>query len=251
MVKRKIIIIDEEKCDGCGLCVEACHEGAIQVEDGKARLVSETYCDGLGDCLSECPQDAIRIEEREAKPFDEKAVEAHLARQKKQEKTSPPVHGGCPGAALRSFQQKEIPSTPGKAGDVPTMLSHWPVQLMLIPPGAPFLKGADILVCADCVPFAVPDFHSRYLAGKAVLVGCPKLDDLSYYEEKLKAIFGEAKPRSLTVLKMQVPCCAGIAHAAVQARNETARGTAIKVHTIGLQGEEIFCEKVPEGQLTS
>jgi ferredoxin len=249
MAVRKIIKIDEEKCDGCGLCVTACHEGALQVIDGKARLKSEIYCDGLGDCLSECPQDAITIEEREADAFDEKAVEVHLARQKssKQAPAHPPVEGGCPGTALRSFQQRAAPSPAGKGEGGPTQLSHWPVQLMLVPPGAPFLKGADLLICADCVPFAVPDFHARYLSGRSVLVGCPKLDDLNFYLEKLKAIFAEAEARSITVLKMQVPCCAGIAQAAVQARNETVPQTETRVYTIGLQGEELFCEEVPAG----
>ena len=245
MVKRKIIKIDEEKCDGCGLCVTACHEGAIRIVDDKARLVSEVYCDGLGDCLGECPQDAITIEERDAEAFDEKAVEEHLAREAKTESAPPlpPVGGGCPGAALRKLSPMPAAATaasaPGASG-----LGNWPVQLMLVPPGAPFLKAADLLICADCVPFAVPDFHSRYLAGKILLVGCPKLDDLQHYEEKLKAIFSEAKPRSITVLKMEVPCCGGIAQVAVAARKVAAPDTSIKVHTVGIQGAEIACEDV-------
>ncbi len=246
MVKRKIIKIDEDKCDGCGLCVTACHEGAIQIVDDKARLVSEVYCDGLGDCLGECPQDAITIEERDAEAFDEKAVEEHLARKTKTESAPPlpPVGGGCPGAALRKLSPKPAAaatagSTPGASG-----LGNWPVQLMLVPPGAPFLKDADLLICADCVPFAVPDFHSRYLAGRILLVGCPKLDNLQHYEEKLKAIFAEARPRSITVLKMEVPCCDGIAQVTVAARKVAAPDKPIKVHTVGIQGAEIACEDV-------
>jgi NAD-dependent dihydropyrimidine dehydrogenase PreA subunit len=247
MVKRKIIKIDEDKCDGCELCVEACHEGAIRMVDGKAKLVSDVYCDGLGDCLGECPQGAITIEEREAEAFDAKAVEAHLKKKAAgtaDEGAPPkaPAFGGCPGSALRNMAQKPASAASGPAG--PSRLGHWPIQLMLVPPGAPFLKGADILVCADCVPFAVPDFHERYLAGKALLVGCPKLDDNDYYEEKLKAIFAEANPRSITVLKMEVPCCTGIAHAAMQARNEAAPGTEIKVHTIAIEGGEMLCEEI-------
>jgi ferredoxin len=263
MVKRKIIRIDEELCDGCGLCATACHEGAIQIKDGKAKLISEIYCDGLGDCLAECPQDAITIEEREAKPFDEKAVEEHLARTAKEEAgaaspvsggcpgsamrtfekpMTPPVGGGCPGAALKSFGQQGAQAGTATSGGVPSQLSHWPVQLKLVPPGAPFLKEADLLICADCVPFAVPDFHGKYLSGKTVLVGCPKLDDLQYYYEKLKAIYAEAKPRSITVLKMEVPCCAGIAQAAVQAREETIPETELQVCTIGLKGHELHRE---------
>ena len=173
MIKRKIIKIDEDKCDGCELCVTACHEGAIQIVDGKAKLVSEVYCDGLGDCLSECPQDAITIEERDAQPFDEEAVKEHLAQKSTPQKapSHPPIGGGCPGAALRSFKADTTPPSSKMETEVSSQLSHWPVQLKLVPPSAPFLKGKDLLVCADCVPFAVPDFHTRYLAGKAVLVG--------------------------------------------------------------------------------
>jgi Fe-S-cluster-containing hydrogenase component 2 len=252
---RKIVKIDEEKCDGCGLCVPACAEGAIQIVDGKAKLVSDTYCDGLGACLGECPQDAISIIEREAGEFDEKAVKRHLADMKSNvsapDGDSPmreePACPSCAGSAVQQF-------TPGTA-DQPSsgkpqqksLLGHWPVQLMLVPPHAPFLKNADVLVCADCVPFTVPDFHRRYLAGRAVLVGCPKLDDLNHYYQKLKAIFAEATPRKITVLRMEVPCCAGIAQAALQARNEIAPGIPVEVHTIGIQGA-IQCEEISAGK---
>ncbi len=250
MAARNIVKIDEEKCDGCGDCVLACAEGAIQIIDGKARLVSDTYCDGLGACLGECPQGAITVEEREASDFDEAAVRQHLS---KLRQDSPPgqtvltphhakepdsLPCGCPGSALQQF---DTPSTArvsrGNQPVMPSQLGHWPVQLMLIPPHAPFLKNADLLICADCVPFTVPDFHFRYLTGRAVVVGCPKLDDLQHYFEKLKDIFREAAPRSITILKMEVPCCHGIAQAAVQARNETAQETPIEVHTIGIKGE--------------
>lgn len=267
MSVRKIVQIDEEKCDGCGLCVPACAEGAIQIVDGKAKLVSEVYCDGLGACLGECPQDAITIEEREADEFNEEAVEQHLAgmgqaanpptpepeavvSQSTQEKTAHlrPVAPACPGSAMRQFAgpQSSPQSTPGPTGQ--SQLGHWPIQLMLVPPQAPFLKDAEILVCADCVPFTVPDFHGRYLAGRAVIVGCPKLDDLNFYHEKLKAIFKEAKPRKLTVLRMEVPCCGGIAQAAVDARNEAAPNTPIEVHTIGIRGG-IDCQSLPAGKV--
>ncbi len=245
MVKRKIIKIDETKCDGCGICVDACHEGAIQIVDDKARLVSDIYCDGLGDCLAECPQDAITIEEREADAFDEKAVEEHLARKTKASSApKPPIGGGCPGAAMRQFAPKQAAAAAPGSAPAASGLGNWPIQIMLIPPAAPFLKEADLLICADCVPFAVPDFHNSYLAGKILLVGCPKLDDLQYYEEKLKAIFAEARPRSITVLKMEVPCCGGIAQVSVAARNLAAPDTPIKVHTVGIQGAEIACEDV-------
>jgi Fe-S-cluster-containing hydrogenase component 2 len=245
-MRRKIITIDDEKCDGCGLCVDACHEGAIQMVDGKAKLVSDIYCDGLGDCLGECPQGAITIVEREAEAFDEKAVQEHLAGKEKANAGCPshPVGGGCPGAAMRNFMQNAPAETAAGAAVQPSRLGNWPVQLMLVPPGAPFLKGADILVCADCVPFAVPDFHSRYLSGKALLVGCPKLDDLPYYEEKLQAIFAEAQPKSITVLKMEVPCCGGIAQATIAARNRTIPETDLEICTVAIQGAEILSEKV-------
>ena len=243
MALRKIIEIDEEKCDGCGLCVPACAEGAIQIIEGKARLVSETYCDGLGACLGECPQDAIRMIEREAEDYDEAAVEKHLARTTKGKSAPMPepalrqMHrgGGCPGSAMRNFAPAQ-PAAARPHADAQSALGHWPVQLMLVPPHAPFLKGSDMLICADCVPFAVPDFHSRYLAGQSLLVGCPKLDDLDFYREKIKAILAEAKPRSLTVLKMEVPCCTGIAQVALEARDQVVPELAVTVETIGIRG---------------
>ncbi len=240
---RKIIRIDEEKCDGCGDCVTACHEGAIQLIDGKARLVSETYCDGLGACIGDCPQGAITLEEREAEPFDESAVSRHLnnllaqveAQHTADSKCST---GGCPGSAARELNRAQ-PAVLAAADDVPSQLSHWPVQLMLVPPHAPYLRGCDLLICADCVPFALPNFHSEYLSGRRVLVGCPKLDDLQFYYEKLAQIFTTAQPRSITVLKMEVPCCNGIAAAAMQARDEVLADTPIEVITIGVQGEPV------------
>jgi NAD-dependent dihydropyrimidine dehydrogenase PreA subunit len=201
---RKIIAIDEEKCDGCGLCATACHEGAIAIVDGKAKLVSETYCDGLGDCLGECPRGAITIEEREAPAFD------------------------------------------APAGGVPSQLGHWPIQITLVPPEAPFLRGADILIAADCVPFAFADFHSRYLKGRALLVGCPKLDDLEFYRAKLTAIFAAARPRSLTVVRMEVPCCGGLTHAVAGARDAAIPGMPLEVVTIGIKGNEVRRELVEE-----
>ncbi|MFZ5981540.1 MAG: 4Fe-4S binding protein [Candidatus Zixiibacteriota bacterium] len=259
MPVRKIVKIDEEKCDGCGLCVPACAEGAIQIINGKARVVNDLYCDGLGACLGECPRGAITVEEREAAAYDEKAVEVHLARLRLMKAPGvrletapvksvplPAGHGGCPGSAARQLRPAESSPSTAVTPPLQSRLGHWPVQLMLVPPGAPFLKNADILICADCVPFAVPDFHNRYLAGRAVLVGCPKLDDLNYYYEKLKVIFAEARPRKITVLKMEVPCCSGIAGAALKARNETTAEVPVDIFTIDVRGGE-FCESVPAG----
>jgi Fe-S-cluster-containing hydrogenase component 2 len=235
---RRIITVDEDRCDGCGLCADACHEGAIRIVEGKARLVSETYCDGLGDCIGECPRDAIRIEEREAAPFDANGVEAHLARAT----TAPTAARGCPGSTLRSF---EPPAPATSDGDAPSQLRHWPVQLMLVPPGAPFLKGADLLVTADCVPFATADYHRKYLAGRSVIVGCPKLDDIQFYYEKLKSILAESRPRSITVLCMEVPCCGGIGQAVTRARNDVAPDIDLKIITIGVRGDELGSETIP------
>ena len=248
-MKRKIITIDESKCNGCGLCVPNCVEGAIRIVDGKARLVSETYCDGLGACLGHCPQDAIAIEEREAPAFDEEATKEHMTRQARENavaaKRPAATHahgGGCPGAAMRQFgggcpgaairdlgkagAKSDTQAEASGAEPAPSALTHWPVQLRLVPPFAPFLRGAHILVCADCVPFAVGDFHKRYLEGRVALVGCPKFDDAMYYAEKLAEILKEAQPKSLTVLRMEVPCCGGLAAAAVRARDEAMAQTA-------------------------
>jgi ferredoxin len=236
---RKIIRIDEEKCDGCGDCVSSCAEGAIAVIDGKARLVSETYCDGLGACLAECPQGAITIEERDAADYNEVAVTTHLAQEKiaRHHPAHAPTFSGCPGSAMRQFEPAAVSSPSAFPIEIPSQLSHWPVQLKLVGATAPYLRHADILVCADCVPFAVPDFHSRYLSGKVVLVGCPKLDDLNFYYDKLKTIFAQNQPASITVLKMEVPCCSGIAQATLKARNETAAETPIEIITVGIRGE--------------
>ena len=233
-MRRKIIEIDEEKCDGCGQCVVACEEGALEVIDGKARVVNEVFCDGLGACIGECPQGALTIKEREAPEFNPVAVEQHLAQTETREQATPTPRG-CLGSAVRQLQ-RDVAAVEVSDEMPPSRLGHWPVQLMLVPPGAPFLKGADIVVCADCVPFAVPDFHARYLDGKAVLVGCPKLDDLEFYKRKLKEIIAEAQPASLTVLRMEVPCCGGLAHAAVQARDAALPEMPLEVHTIGIRG---------------
>lgn len=269
MPTRDIIQIDEELCDGCGDCVVACEEGAIKVIDGKARLVSDVYCDGFGACLGECPQGALTIIQRDAVDFDEEAVKAHLAKRAKvqpvpvqppttasgcpgstmQNLATPQQHiagHGCPGSAMRNLAAASPETTLPHQPELPSQLGHWPVQLMLIPPHAPFLQGADLLICADCVPFTVPDFHQRYLTKRAVLVGCPKLDDLPHYREKIAAIFAQAKPRRVTTLIMEVPCCSGLAQAVFQARNSVIPETELEVHTIGIRGG-ITEESVPCG----
>lgn len=237
MAVRNIIRIDEDKCDGCGDCVTACAEGAIRIVDGKAKLISETYCDGLGACLGECHAGAITIEQREAADYDQEAVDQHLARQKMKLHAQPmPMHsGGCPGSRVQTFNvPAEQPESKGEAAV--SQLRQWPVQLHLVPPHAPYLQQCDLVICADCVPFAVPDFHNRYLAGRAVLVGCPKLDDLNAYYEKLQQIYQVAQPRRVTVLKMEVPCCSGIAQAAVHAAQQVSCDAFFEVHTVGING---------------
>ncbi len=246
-MKRSIVHIDEAKCNGCGQCITACAEGALALVNGKARLVKEIYCDGLGACLGTCPQGAITIEQREAEPFDEEATRTHLQALRDSVDThhSPSAvaggaagrcpHAACPAAAMRTCEQQGA-RTDAAADVPPSQLGHWPVQLRLVPAFAPFLKNADLLVCADCVAFAVPDFHERYVAGHAVLVGCPKLDDLAYYREKLESIFAEARPRRITVLRMEVPCCGGIANAAMAARNAAAPDVPLEIHTVGIRG---------------
>ncbi len=235
MPVRNIIRIDEEKCDGCGDCITACAEGALRLVNGKAKLVSDTYCDGLGVCIGNCPRGAITIEQREAPAYDEAAVEKHLAAEQKSPSAPATIPHACPGSAARSFKRPDCTNRTDVQQTAESQLGQWPVQLMLVPPQAPYLQGADLLVCADCVPFAVPDFHDRYLAGRAVLVGCPKLDDLNFYCQKLTQIFAEARPSRITVLKMEVPCCGGLAQAAISARDEAAPAIPLEIHTIGIQ----------------
>lgn len=211
-IKRKIIKIDEDKCDGCGNCVPSCAEGAIQVIEGKARLVAEKYCDGLGACLRECPQDALNVVEMEADDFDEKAVEQHLSAIAATKKETPVMACGCPSTQIQSFAKPvtcEELNRPKKQESV-SALSHWPIQIKLVPPTAPFLKGADLLVAADCTPFAYPDFHRDFINGKVVMVGCPKFDDAQSYVQKFSDLFKTAGIKSVTVVTMEVPCCQGL-----------------------------------------
>jgi NAD-dependent dihydropyrimidine dehydrogenase PreA subunit len=218
---RKIIEIDEDLCDGCGNCVPSCAEGALQIIDGKARVIAEVYCDGLGACLGECPMGALKIVERKADEFDEQAVEEHLARQKQNEnvQAAPIISGGCPSARLQSFGSPRpaaahSPQTDLSNADAADLtqsaLSHWPVQIMLVPPTAPFLKGADLLVLADCVPVAFPTVHRDFIKGKAVMMGCPKLDNAQHYIEKFAQICKESGIKSITSVIMEVPCCGGL-----------------------------------------
>lgn len=230
-MKRKIIKIDEEKCDGCGLCVPTCAEGALQVVNGKAKLVKDSYCDGLGNCLGDCPQDAITIEEREADAFDEAAAMAHVEEMKKPE----PVHSGCPGTAARSFGKEKTETAAAEAQE--SMLEQWPVQLHLVAPGAPYWQDADILIAASCVPVAFGDFQKKMLKGKKVVIACPKLDRTEGYLEKLTAIFAGNKVASVTVAHMEVPCCTGLVVMVEKALSMSGKVIPYRRIKIGIQGE--------------
>ncbi|MGQ9454521.1 MAG: ATP-binding protein [Armatimonadota bacterium] len=258
-VKRQIIRIDEEKCNGCGKCVSACVEGAIQIVDGKARLVSESYCDGLGACIGECPQGAITIEEREAEEFDEAAVLAHKREAShKHEKAGKSVHAGlqaeysghhaysdgsvCPSAQTidrrrirRSNVSKEAPT----AGYVRSELVNWPVKLYLVNPGASFLQDADLLIASDCTAFAYGSFHPELLRDRVLLIGCPKLDEIDLHSRKLTEILQRNNIRSITVAKMEVPCCFGLARLAEAAVRASGKQVPIDIVTVSVDGEII------------
>ncbi|MCK5565263.1 MAG: 4Fe-4S binding protein [Planctomycetes bacterium] len=238
MSVRNIVKIDEEKCNGCGDCVIACAEGAIEIIDGKAKLVSEIYCDGLGACLGTCPMDAITIEQREVDEFDEKATEEHLANQKPQK----PDGFVCPGSMVRQMNKPKTGSSDGVA--IPSQLAQWPVLMGLVSPQAPYFKNADLLLVADCVPFAMGDFHNKILKGRAIAVGCPKFDDSGAYIDKLAAIIQQNDLNSLSVIHMEVPCCFGLTHIAKEAIAKSGSDLSFDDVTIGLDGEIQKTEKI-------
>jgi len=232
---RKIVRIDEDKCNGCGACVPACAEGAIQIIDDKAKLISEKYCDGLGACLGECPQGAITVEERAAEEFDEEATKLHL---KKENHTMDELPCGCPSATVTQFERHETTGgAPIEATNQHSMLSHWPVQLTLVPSTAPFLRGADLMLAADCVPFAYAGFHQDFLKNHTLLVACPKLDDFQAHLKKLTDILNHSSVKSLTVAHMEVPCCSGLVHMVKQAIQLSGKDIPLKEVTIGIKGD--------------
>jgi NAD-dependent dihydropyrimidine dehydrogenase PreA subunit len=260
---RKIVRIDEEKCDGCGECVPACAEGAIALVDGKAKLSADVLCDGLGACLGECPRGAITVIEREAVPFDEEAVKAHLLSMGTKVSSRHEAHapvaapaparprlavvpdggpsaggGGCPGSRPMALPRRPALAAAPVAGPSTgeSRLAQWPVQLHLVPVSAPWFRGADLLVAADCVPFAYARFHDDLLAGRALVVGCPKLDDLGAYVEKLGRICAANDLRSVTVVRMEVPCCGGIATAARRAVEASGKDVPFRDVVIGVDG---------------
>lgn len=278
MAKRKIIKIDEAKCNGCGLCIPNCPEGALQIIDGKARLISDLFCDGLGACIGHCPQGAINIEEREAEEYDEKKVMENIVKQGKNTIIAHLNHlkehnefgylkeamdylmtkgikirpselaasqrteaGGCPGS--RVAQIKKIDKGQGsrvKGQETSqSQLATWPVQLKLVPAFAPFLNGADILIAADCVPFAYADFHEDLLKGKTLLVGCPKLDDIQYYKEKLSQIINNNDIKSITYAHMEVPCCFGLLPVIKEVIAKSGKNIPFNDVNISIKGERI------------
>lgn len=285
-MKRQIIKIDEDKCNGCGNCIPGCPEGALQMIDGKARLISDLFCDGLGACIGTCPQDAITVEEREAEPYEERTVmeniikqgpntiKAHLLHLKEHGETdllniaidvleekgldvpqldepeapaqpapAAQAHGhghgqGCPGAAMMDRRMKEAAAPSGKTSvEVDSQLRQWPIQLTLLNPHAPYFKNADLLVAADCVPFAYANFHERFLKGKIMMTFCPKLDQtLDQYVEKLTTIFQHNDIKSVSVVHMEVPCCSGTVHILQKAMQQAGKVIPIKDYTISIDG---------------
>lgn len=280
-MKRKIIHIDEEKCNGCGQCIPNCPEGALQMIDGKARLISDLFCDGLGACIGECPVGAIEIEEREAEPYDERRVMANIVRQGENVVRAHLEHlrehgeteylneamavlkesgmavedflevkeeaaacgGGCPGSRAREIFKEETQEVP--LGDQPSELRQWPIQMHLIPPSAPYFKDADVLLAADCVAYSVGDFHSRHLRGKRLAIACPKLDtEQDIYLDKLTALIDHSSIRSLTVMTMEVPCCTGLLRLAQQALDQSERKIPMEWIKVGVQGDILQTERL-------
>lgn len=251
--KRKIIQIHEDKCNGCGLCVTACHEGAIQMVDGKAKLISDQYCDGLGDCLPSCPMDAIEMIEREAEAYNEELVMAKIAERDAAESESiegfadamPSIPCGCPGSAAKAIMREEPKAAPKQATQavefqtVPSQLGQWPVQLDLINPHADYLQGADLLIAADCTAYAYGNFHQEFIKGKVTVIGCPKLDNLQAHTLKLTEIIRANALKSITVVRMSVPCCGGIIMAAQQAMLNAQKIVPYKEVVIGTDGSII------------
>ena len=226
---RRIIHIDQDRCNGCGLCAQACHEGAIGMVDGKAKLLRDDYCDGLGDCLPACPTGAITFVEREAAAYDEAAVQARKNQMKE------PLACGCPGSQSRAICWEEPEQAAMATGPVASQLRQWPVQIKLAPVNAPYFQGAKLLVAADCSAYAYGNFHNEFMRGKVTLVGCPKLDGVDY-SEKLSEIIRQNDIKSVTVVRMEVPCCGGLEHAVVTALKNSGKMIPWQVVTLSTDG---------------
>lgn len=240
-MKRNIISIDEEKCNGCGLCVNACHEGALVLENGKAKLISDSYCDGLGNCLPECPTNAITIEEREADAYDEELVKKNIEMKtlvKNASFPSQPVHSGCPGSRAMSIKRPAPAVTPAEASGEPitSELMQWPCQIKLVPVNAPYFDNCDLLIAADCTAFAYANIHKDFMKNRITLIGCPKLDE-GDYSEKLTAILANNNINSIKILRMEVPCCGGIVNAVKTAIIQSGKMLPWSIVVIGTSGE--------------
>lgn len=240
MTKRKIVSINEEKCNGCGLCIPNCAEGALQIINGKAKIISDEFCDGLGACLGHCPQNAITVIERQADDFNEEAVKKNLDLKNKnihnlnQEK----IECGCPGTTIINRRDKSIHQETVTVGTTKSELRQWPIQLKLIPTNAPYLENADLLIAADCVPFSYANFHSEFLKGKVLTIGCPKLDDQQYYTEKLADILKSNSIKSITLINMEVPCCFGLQHLTEEAIKKSGKTIPLGQTIITIKGEK-------------
>ena len=234
-IKRQIIKIDKDKCNGCGLCIPSCKEGALQIVDGKAKLVSEIYCDGLGACLGDCPEGALTIEEREVEEFDEAATDEHVRRGQSPAAPDSELPCGCPGTMARTIERKS--ETASSIGDQQSELRQWPIQLTLIPVMAPYLKEADLVLMADCSAFAYASSHRDFIRDKVIAIACPKLDETDPYVEKLAAMMKQNNFKSIEVVMMEVPCCGGLAWIADKAKELAGVDIDIKKTTIGIEGE--------------
>ena len=232
-MKRKIIEIDQEKCNGCGACAAACHEGAIAMVGGKAKLMRDDYCDGLGDCLPACPTGAITFVLREAAAYDAQAVLA--SKQEKMRREGMRLHGGCPGMQLKTLRHTEASDSAAAPAVPQSRLSQWPVQIKLVPVSAPFFDGAKLLIAADCTAYAYAAFHERFINGHITLIGCPKLDNADY-SEKLTEILRSNNIKSITVVRMEVPCCGGLEHAAKTALQNSGKCIPWQVVTLRTNG---------------
>ncbi len=244
---RKIIEIDENKCDGCGLCILGCAEGALKLIDGKARLVGDIWCDGIGACIGQCPQGALTIIEREAEEFNEEAVEQHLrTKQQHGAVSSGPatLACGCPTSSIMTLTPKKLSNDQKEnpCAEMSSQLGHWPVKLQLLSPAAPFLKGSDMLLMADCCGVAGPTLHNKLLKGRTVAIACPKLDDVEKHISRLAEILAQATPKTLTVVHMEVPCCTGLVHVAIEALKRSGVNIPMK-HTVISRGGEILAEE--------
>lgn len=247
MPKRKIIEIDEDKCTGCGECVTKCAEGALAIVDGKAKVVNEVFCDGLGACIGECPEGALKIIERNAQEFDEEEVKEHMTEEKHAHKPAPQPIGaepcGCPShnpmlvkAGTSHGQHAQHPGTPSHA-DLPPELTNWPIQWRLVRADMPFFRGADVLMAADCVPFAFRDFHGKFLANRPVIIGCPKLDEQQQYLEKLTDVITNSGLKSISIVHMEVPCCHGLKKLVDEAVRRSGKNLPVRTTVIGIQGQ--------------